>query len=482
MKKDTLLDALGLVGDDIVDKACDSKNSKIIYIKRWTAAVAVLLVAVIITTAVLQPLGSGGMSASKYALSIAEYPEMASYPSHEDIKDWDEFEKAWDAWRADKRQQREYGYEGYCEGLSEFFAATASEFLNTEKDENSAYSPLNIYFALCMLAETCSGESRDEILSLLGTEDIADLRKQAKAVWNTNYSDDGMTTEILGSSIWLSEGFEAKSDALAHLKNDYYASVFSGKMGSEGYNEAFRSWLSEQTGGLLDESIENMEFSSETVLAIAATLYFKSSWNDEYAKSKTTEDVFYTEESEVTAEFMHKTKIGEYCYGDKFSAVRDYFEGDGCMWFILPDEGVSIEELLADENALDFIVSGEGAEEKTMIINLSVPKFDVTSDLELTEGLKNLGITEVFDSSIADFSAISDQSEGMYLSDALHSARVKIDEEGVEASAITVMAEAGAAAPGGDEIDFTLDRPFIFVISSADNLPLFIGIINNPTK
>ena len=62
----------------------------------------------------------------------------------------------------------------------------------------------------------------------------------------------------------------------------------------------------------------------------------------------------------------------------------------------------------------------------------------------------------------------------------LHAARVAIDEEGVTAAAYTVMMEAGAAMPPDEEIDFTLDRPFVFAITSQDGLPLFIGIVNTP--
>ena len=31
-----------------------------------------------------------------------------------------------------------------------------------------------------------------------------------------------------------------------------------------------------------------------------------------------------------------------------------------------------------------------------------------------------------------------------------------------------------------EEIDFTVDRPFLFVISSQDNLPLFAGVVTEP--
>ena len=68
----------------------------------------------------------------------------------------------------------------------------------------------------------------------------------------------------------------------------------------------------------------------------------------------------------------------------------------------------------------------------------------------------------------------------LFLSKAQHAARVKIDEEGCEAAAYTVMLkDAGAALPDS-VVDMVLDRPFIFVISGENGLPRFIGIVNNP--
>ena len=48
------------------------------------------------------------------------------------------------------------------------------------------------------------------------------------------------------------------------------------------------------------------------------------------------------------------------------------------------------------------------------------------------------------------------------------------------AAAYIELPGAGAAAPTDAIIDFILDRPFIFVITSQDNLPLFAGTVNQP--
>ena len=90
-----------------------------------------------------------------------------------------------------------------------------------------------------------------------------------------------------------------------------------------------------------------------------------------------------------------------------------------------------------------------------------------------------MGITDVFDPSISDFSPMTDDTE-VYLSQARHAARVAIDEEGVTAAAYTATMMCDAGAPPEEEVDFTLDRPFVFAVTGADGLPLFVGVVHQP--
>ena len=62
-----------------------------------------------------------------------------------------------------------------------------------------------------------------------------------------------------------------------------------------------------------------------------------------------------------------------------------------------------------------------------------------------------------------------------------HAARVVIDEEGCIAAAFTVLAPGGEAPPE-EEVDFVLDRPFLFCVTGNGGLPLFVGVVNDPMK
>lgn len=485
-KSEKLFDAITDIRDDQVEWAEGHKPRRG---RWWPAAVAAVLVVAVLGGVLLRPGGEGSpLVTSAYAIAEAEYPEMAPYPNEMEFVDEktgefdnDAFRKVYDTWWEDQKAQRRP--EGYAGGLEGFFAASIQEFLSGAEGENKVYSPVNVYMALAMLAELTDGNSRQQILDLLGSGSIEALRAQAGDVWNANYRNDGATTCVLASSVWLNENVSFVQKTMDTLARNYYASSYQGEMGSEEFNRALQNWLNEQTGGLLEEQAGQITMDPDTILALATTIYFRATWTNEFSESRTEPDVFHAAVGDVTCDFMHQSGSKTYYWGDNFSAVAQGFENiGGSMWFILPDEGVSVDELLRDEQTLEFLLAdGEWENSKYLIVNLSVPKFDVTSQMELGEGLRALGVTDVFDYVVSDFSPMTEDTDEVYVSTAQHDARVVIDEEGCTAAAYAVfMAATGAAMPPEEEIDFMVDRPFLFAVTGADGVPLFVGVVNRP--
>lgn len=472
MKSDKLQNAIGMVDEDLILRAEEKPKKKIPkFIWKWSAAIAAALVFAIGFGILF---GNANPTLQVQALCEAEYPKMAPYPN----ENLPGFSAKYDAWSDDRRERRSYIGKGSLS--EEYLRATATELLGDAGAENLVYSPLNIYMALSMLAEITDGESRTQILSLLGETDVETLRENANALWNANYRNDGAVTSILASSLWLNEDVAFRQDTLNTLAESHYASSYQGTMGTDAMDKALQNWLNEQTGGLLKDQIDGIETTPETILALATTIYFQAKWAEEFSESRTEKDIFHGANGDTTADFMKQTLwYGNYYWGENYSATYKGLEGSGKMWFILPDEGVSIDELLASDAVLDLMANGTYENKKSIRIHLSLPKFDVSSKIDLAEKMQALGITDCFDMEKADFSPLLTEDMPAHLSSAEHGARVAIDEEGVTAAAYTVMMEAGAAQPPENEIDFVLDRPFLFVITGEDGSPLFMGVVNS---
>lgn len=496
MKSDKLQNAIGMVDGDLVIRAENyKKKSKKIHIK-WVTPIAATLVVVLLaglffgnglsgitpdmdslpytyTVETAPPLSDfTPVSLAPYCLSEAVYPRKTKTP---EVEGGDA-----DLWFEENRARREFY--GAGDNLQSYFRKTIEEFLSDNEGENLVYSPLNVYMALSMLAETTQGDSRQQILDLLGAKDIEALRTQAHAIWNANHQDDGITTSVLASSLWLDEDLSYNEELLEVLSQYYYASVFQGEMGTEEYSSALKTWINEQTGELLKNETSNVELPAETILSLATTVYFKDQWATRFGESKTYTERFYTSMDYKDIDFMHQTIASmPYYEGDDFSAVYKSLDGGGAMYFIRPDEGVGVDEILSDDEMYSYLASGKNDWENQDCykVNLSVPKFDVSSTLDLSQGLKAIGVKDCFNPTDNDFCVLS-ESANVFLSDIQHSARVKIDEEGVEAAAVTILKTAGTSYPNNEEIDFMLDRPFIFVIANGEGLPLFVGVVNNP--
>ena len=113
------------------------------------------------------------------------------------------------------------------------------------------------------------------------------------------------------------------------------------------------------------------------------------------------------------------------------------------------------------------------------MVNLAVPKFSVSAKTDLRETMVGLGVIDALDPGMADFTPLTTDRDNLYVSKAEHAALVEIDEDGVTGAAYTELAIAEGAALPDEEIDFILDRPFMFLVTGRDGSVLFSGIVRN---
>ena len=413
-----------------------------------------------------------------YAVAEPSEPRMMEWPDSDDYKEWEDWEAAYEVWNTERDSRRGTVAQAMS-GLKSFFTAGNSRFLLAETDENKLWSPVNAYIGLAMTAELTEGETRQQILDLFGVEDTDALRKQVSAVWESAYQDDSHEVCVLANSLWLEKGLQYNREAMDALGYHYYASVYRGDLGSAKINKDITAWLDNNTGKFLKESTKEIKLSPETVMALYSTLYFQAKWSDEFSESMNTEGVFHASDGDTQAVYMNKKlEQMDYYWGENFSAVNLHLKNGSRMWFVLPDEGMSVNDVLDNGTYMEMILPGEWEDCKYMKVNLSVPKFDVSSTQDLSEGLKSMGAANVFTEGTAEFTKLTSDAP-IYLTGANQSVRVQIDEKGVKAATYIEFPGAGSAAPPDEIIDFVLDRPFLFVNTRAD-VPLFAGCVNNP--
>lgn len=394
--------------------------------------------------------------------------------------DMDKYHELREAWNAQMNARREAAEA--APDMKEFTSSLLDELIKQAGGGNIVFSPANIYMALAMLAECTDGDTRAEVLAALGAEDIEELRASVAAFLSAEPIDDEVTKCAIANSLWLNDIFGFNTETLERIAEVYEGSSYWGDPMDPGFSQALRDWLNAATGDLLKDSVEGVELPPETVFAIASAIYFKAAWEKEYIKNATDRMAFHAPAGDIEADFMHKTATGNYYKGEGFSAYRETLKnGAGSMWFLLPDEGVSVEEMMSGKG-MEFLYSDKTAlEHANARVHVSMPKLDVSSEIQLLDALQGIGLSACFDPSRSDFTPILSDTDELFMSDALHAARVKTDEEGVEAAAFTLLMFGNGMIMPEEEVYFTLDRPFAFVITGQSNAPLLMGIVNVPT-
>ena len=259
---------------------------------------------------------------------------------------------------------------------------------------------------------------------------------------------------------------------------NYYADVFAAEFGETETAEALGTWIAENTGGMLHPGPETLGFDPDTVLAIVNTLWYKTQWAKKFDEESTEQAEFTTDAGQtVSCDFMHRTD-----YGGQAIVTDEYTKSSlqlnqGKMVFVLPGDGVSVDDLLSEEKLWEIFENGdyEGAD-----VVWSVPKFETNVTYELKDVLQDLGVTDAFDAA-ADFSGMSDETP-LYVGKVQQGTHIAVNEDGVEAAAYSMAGMlAGAGAPEErPTVEMNLNRPFLYLITAEDGSTLFIGVVRDP--
>lgn len=398
-------------------------------------------------------------SADAYAVALPTFPEA---PEEDDGQAW-----------MDTIDENPIDSD-FVESLSGFSYETASAVLG-DAGENSTYSPISLYYALALATQGAAGQTADEMNAVLGAPDPSAVPSQMGNLYRL-FCGDPFSKVELANSIWMREGDRFEQSFIDMATQQFYATPFSVEFGTEQADRAIADWIAANTNGTIEPEVKTRE---DQLMSIINTVYFKGSWSHQFDAASTKEDTFYAADGDVTAEFMTQRidKPREYLQTDTYTRASLDFVGGATMSFVLPAEGVSVNDILRDKALLEEAFTA--LPEDSAYITYTVPKTTFNSSFDLIPPLESLGMKTPF-SDGADFSNLT--STPAYISYIKQESYIMWDENGAEASAYTDLgiSEMSAAPDFLQEIEFTLDRPFLFQITSSQGVPLFIGVCENP--
>ena len=343
--------------------------------------------------------------------------------------------------------------------------------------ESTLVSPLSALYALAMTENGADGETlaQMEQVTGMGADELTDT---LQAYLLRADADDSPLS--LANSVWLrdSEGLAVEDSFLETCGGRLGAQVFSAPFDDSTVADV-NAWINEKT----DEMIPNMldRISDGTQLLLVNALAFEGAWEEPFDSALVTPDTFTSEDgAERDVDMMHSTE-GTYLEGELATGFAKPYEGYDYLFVgLLPAEGVTVAELL---EGLD----GEGLSEllepvDNTVVQVGLPKFTGSHEIELSDALRALGMTDAFVEGVADFTRMGSSDAGpLYVGGVLHKTFIDVDEKGTRAAAATAVAMDGADAPIEEEPEVKeviLDRPFVYLIlDQATMTPVFTGTV-----
>lgn len=374
----------------------------------------------------------------------------------------------------------------YLEAMRSFAANGGKSLLNGEK--TTAYSPAALYTALSMVSELADKSSRDSLLKALEVSDIHELQNNSARLWQYLCSNPDLKAPgemMIANSLWLSQDYTFRTDVLQKLADQYYVSSYTGDMEND-IPEMVSDWVKKQSHDLLECSVEP---DADTMAILLSAIYFYDDWDERFSESLTTQGEFMTnpkdpDSSLVPCNYMHRMQDEWDSYQeDGVTASVQYFSNGGKMLFVLPDEKSIPTDLLNNTELMARLLNWENLDKKTGPVEWSIPRFTLKETLNLKDGLSAMGLEELFDEHGNPLPLLSGDQTPAYIGHAEQGTAISIDENGCEAASyVEIEAMDGAAMLPGDLVEMYLNRPFVFAILSENDVPLFLGVINNPNS
>ena len=369
-------------------------------------------------------------------------------------------------------------------------------FLKTVNDVDKSgrsfiYSPLSITYVLGMVNDAAAGQTEQEFEQTLGfhkggIQAVNDYCK--KLIDGLPKVDENVKLNI-GNAIFVNKNYTLKEQFQKDM-NDYYdAKAETLDFSSPQTLSHINGWCYDKTNGMIPTILDEVDPNMMSYLLNA--IYFKADWASKFDQKNTKDEPFTTESGNITLPLMHQNVLISYLKNDTYSAVViPYGSGLWNMTVLLPEEGKTTDDVIK-EIAKSSVVNNRGWCEtggnyfRGYEVDLKLPRFETDSDtdkLDIKDGLvglmKKMGINLAFDSYLAEIPNMCELP--VYIAMMRQKAKIKVNEEGSEAAAVTVAGMVEMSLMGRPveypKATFHANRPFVYVIQEASSgVILFIG-------
>lgn len=385
-----------------------------------------------------------------------------------------------DDWKAapSKSITHSGAYDSYIYGSEQMQNVSVEIFKQAASSKkNSMVSPISVIMAMGMVENGAAGDTKTQMEKTFGmkTDDMNAWVKEWSAAQESK-SDNRKTKINIANAFWYNEaaGFKPDSAYKKLLKKSFDAEIKGGDFDDTTVNQ-INKWVDKQTDGMIKKLVDRLNPSDMTVLANAVA--FQDKWAEPYEKFQVKKENFTLENGKKKKMNMMYSTEDTYLSDKLATGFSKPYQSGYRFVAILPNEGVSVKEYLAQMDGDSFAAFLNSGGEATVHAVMPSFKSEYSTDA-MVSILKKMGIKDVFSSADADLSKMGTANgENLFVGDIIHKTFTEVDRKGTKAAAVTgVFVKATSMPVPLNEYTVRLDRPYIYaIIDENTQIPVFMG-------
>ena len=343
-------------------------------------------------------------------------------------------------------------------------------------------SPLSITYALGMLNNGAAGNTQAQINEVLGfgSTGADSINAFCYKMIKTAPTLDSLTKVLIANTIYMNKGYTLKEGFVNKAKSFYNAEPETRDFYDGQTMDVINKWASDHTERMIDRILDEDSFDPQAVSYLLNAIYFKGSWTLKFDKTLTeVEEFIFPSETDalLSCKMMQMHSEIDYAETDQYQAVSLPYGNGSFQMTVLLHKIKQVEPPLPIVE-LDIAPKVPTLEQWQELnrnmsqreVMLKLPRFETESNIDLIEIMKRLGMTDAFNGHDADFSNFCNVP--VYIGLMKQVARIKLDEEGSEAAAVTVIGMKRNSI-GDKTVTFHANRPFLYVISEKQTGAIF---------
>jgi len=392
-------------------------------------------------------------------------------------------------------QSKAIVYEGERDFSVNLIKALFEKYETESIDENIFISPSSIYHTLMLAYFGSRGGTEKELATGLGFGELSKSEVLKTYMFDRAYQAVRENTPGLGyvfkhaNKVYFEQ--DLKLNECLRLALADQIELVNFKEDPEAARVKMNQWVQNTTNGIIKDLVPEGYVDYSTRASLVNAAYFKGNWASQFKTSDTKFGNFYIKRDQIRmVKFMRQKGAFNYYVSEELQAhvLELPYEGDHVSMLVIlpPWKDDSLQETvrrMTPETMRGVMSEIKGGFMKVEKLDVLLPKFSISGNLELVEPLQKLNISQLFGGN-SNLTGFLDQYGGeddtVSLNSAQHKSFIEVNEEGSEAAAATALLGFRSARPLFHS-QFKADHPFLFLIydKQTDTI-LFFGVYQHP--